>query len=49
LTLIADDLVGNAKLLQQPQHALGTGVVEVMDDEHGISSRAGSLLDLLIW
>ncbi len=41
LTLIPDDLVGDAKLLQQPQHALGTGVVEVMDGEHGISSEGG--------
>jgi hypothetical protein len=36
LTLIADDLIGNAQLLQQPQHALGAGIVEMMDGEHGI-------------
>ena len=29
LTLIADDLVGYAKLLKQPEHALGAGIVEM--------------------
>src|ERR1700680_4088657 len=36
-TLIADDLVGDAKFFQQPQHALGAGVIEMMDGEHGDS------------
>src|SRR5712671_3388812 len=36
LTLVTDDLVGDTKLLEQPQHALRTGIVEVMDDEHGL-------------
>jgi hypothetical protein len=35
LTLIADDFVRHAKLFQQPQHALGTGIVEMMDGQHG--------------
>src|ERR1700681_4045524 len=35
LALIADDLVGHAEFLQQPQHALGAGVVEMMDGQHG--------------
>ena len=35
LTLITDDLVGHPKLLEQPQHALGAGVIEVMDGKHG--------------
>src|ERR1700720_1308423 len=41
LTLVTDDLVGDAKLLEQPQQALRTGIVEVMDDEHGLVSRRG--------
>jgi hypothetical protein len=48
LTLIADDLVGNAEFFQQPQHALGAGIVEVMNGEHGVSPGAASLLDLVI-
>src|SRR5450631_1385101 len=35
LSLIAHDLVGDAQLFQQPQHALGAGIVEMMDGEHG--------------
>src|SRR5712691_9050264 len=35
LTLIADDLVSHAEFLQQPQHALGAGIVEMMDGQHG--------------
>src|SRR5438105_6921475 len=35
LTLIADDLVGDAKFFQQPQHALRAGVIELMNGEHG--------------
>src|SRR6266446_10052856 len=34
LTPVADDLVGDAKFLQQPQHALRAGVVEMMNGEH---------------
>jgi hypothetical protein len=37
LTLIANDLVGQPKFLQQPQHTLGAGIVEMMDREHGDS------------
>src|ERR1700716_524035 len=37
LTLIADDLVRKPKFFQQPQHALGAGIVEMMDGEHGDS------------
>ena len=37
LTLIADDLVGKPKLFQQPQHALGAGIIEMMDSKHGDS------------
>src|SRR5260370_12902586 len=41
LTLMADDLVRHAKLFQQPQHALRTGIVEMMDGEHdGSPARA---------
>jgi len=29
------DFVGQAQLFQQPQNALGPGVVEVVDDKHG--------------
>src|SRR6202165_1542279 len=47
LTLIADDLVRKPKFFQQPQHALGAGIVEVMDGEHGVSpghsARAAAL------
>ena len=39
LTLIADDLVGDAEFFQQPQHALRAGIVEMMDGEHGISPQ----------
>jgi len=35
LTLIADDLIGKPKFLQQPQHTLGARIVEMMDREHG--------------
>jgi hypothetical protein len=42
LTLIADDLVGHAKLLKQPEHALGAGIVEMMDGEHGWSPGVGA-------
>src|SRR3982074_3585157 len=35
LTLVADNLVGHAKLFQQPQHALRARIVQVMDGEHG--------------
>src|SRR3981081_1254573 len=39
LTLVAHDLVRYAKLFQQPQHALGAGIVEVMNGKHGGSPR----------
>ena len=29
------DFVGKAKFLQQPQHPLGAGIVEMMEREHG--------------
>jgi hypothetical protein len=35
VALIALHLIGRAQLLQQPQDALRTGVVEVMKREHG--------------
>src|SRR3982074_2181123 len=35
LALIANDFVGEPKFLEQPQHALGAGIVEGMDGEHG--------------
>src|ERR1700733_496652 len=35
LTLIARDLVRNAKFLEQPQHPLRARIVEVMNGEHG--------------
>ena len=35
IALVALDLVVEAKFLQQPQDALGAGLVEVMDDDHG--------------
>src|SRR4030088_2731559 len=37
LPLVADDLVRSPKFFQQPQHALGSRIVEMMDDEHGDS------------
>src|SRR5260370_33058713 len=36
-TLVALDLVGDAKLLQHTQDALRARVVEVMDDDHSVS------------
>src|ERR1700738_3368750 len=39
LALIADDFIGHAQFLEQPQHTLGTGIVEVMDGEHGDSPQ----------
>jgi hypothetical protein len=35
VALVLLDLVRNAELLEQPQHALRAGVVEVVDDDHG--------------
>src|SRR5690606_39381930 len=35
LPLVAHDLVRNAQFLEQPQHALRTGIVEVMNRQHG--------------
>ena len=39
VALVAPDLVGNAQLLQQPQHALGAGVVQVVDGDHAAQCR----------
>src|SRR6476660_5542399 len=39
LALVADDLVGDAKFFQEPQHALRAGVVEMMDGEHRDSPK----------
>ncbi len=47
LTLIADDLISHAEFLQQPQHALGAGVVEMMDGQHGEFPGALVTLDVL--
>src|SRR5260221_8117590 len=40
LTLIAHDVVGNAELFEQPQHALRARIVEMMNRQHGWSPRA---------
>src|SRR5438105_4017678 len=34
LALIAHDLVGHAELFEQPQHALGARIVEMMNRQH---------------
>jgi hypothetical protein len=39
VALVALQLIGDAQLLQEPEDSLGATVVEVMDDEHGGSSR----------
>jgi hypothetical protein len=38
VTEVRLDLVGEPKLLQEPQDTLGTGVVEMVDYDHGASS-----------
>ena len=38
VALVVLDLVGNAELFEQPEHALRARVVQVMDGEHGRSS-----------
>ena len=43
LPLIADDLIGHAKFFQQPKQALGAGVVQMMDREHGIPPEESAL------
>src|SRR5437879_5784249 len=40
VALIALDVVGEAELLEQPQHALRARVVEVVDDDHGLCSAS---------
>src|SRR5258707_11000845 len=48
LTLIADDLVSKPKLFQQPQHALGAGIVEMMDGKHGDPPGLGAVAARLV-
>jgi hypothetical protein len=36
LTLVADDLVRDAELFEEPQHALRAGIVEMMNRQHGV-------------
>src|SRR5258708_34771885 len=42
LTLIADDIVGNAELFQQPQHPLRARIVEMMNGQHGCPPDIGA-------
>ena len=42
LALIANDLVGDAEFLEQPQHALRAGIVEMVDRQHWHSPGVGA-------
>src|SRR5262249_19274797 len=43
IALIAHELVGRAELFEQPEDPLGTGIVEMMESEHGVSSGLAGL------
>jgi hypothetical protein len=37
IALVEDDLVGERELFEQPEDALGAGVVQVVDGEHSLA------------
>jgi hypothetical protein len=39
--LVALDFVIDAQLFEHPEYALGTGVVQMVNDEHGSALRVG--------